>query len=190
LRELSARPSRQLEIEVAHHPVDDGRLLRVLLAEVGAIGADDVEQLQADGRHAPEMAGPRRPLQRSAELLDLDPGLEAVRVELLGGGCEEQVDPVLGGDRRVPRLVPWIPREVLAGAELRRVDERGGDDDVVLLPGRRDQGQMAVVEPAHGRDEPDGSPRTEPLQRRAQLGDGGDRPHRTASDSVAVASAR
>src|SRR5262245_5491103 len=49
----------EVEIEVANHPPQDCGLLRVLLAEVRALRADDVEQLQANGRDAAEVSGPR-----------------------------------------------------------------------------------------------------------------------------------
>ena len=70
MRDESASPSAsrtvgsdaqlELEVEVADHPADDLDLLRVLLAEVGASRADDVEELQADGRDGAEVAGAER----------------------------------------------------------------------------------------------------------------------------------
>ena len=67
MREESARPSAsrtgrhdadlELEVEVADELLDDRDLLGVLAPEVGALGADDREQLQADGRDAAEVAG-------------------------------------------------------------------------------------------------------------------------------------
>ena len=48
------------EVEVGRHPADQHQLLVVLLAEVGAVGADGAEQLGDDGQHAAEVPGPRR----------------------------------------------------------------------------------------------------------------------------------
>ena len=45
------------EVEVAGHAADHDRLLGVLLAEVGDVGADDVEELGDDGGDAAEVLG-------------------------------------------------------------------------------------------------------------------------------------
>ena len=45
---------------------EHGDLLRVLLAEVGALGPDDVEELEADGRDAAEVPGPDAAPSRTA----------------------------------------------------------------------------------------------------------------------------
>ncbi len=66
---------------------------------------DEVDELQADGRDSAEVAGPVLAFEDAAELLDLDPGLEARRVDLLGGGGEEDVDAFLLGEARVALLV-------------------------------------------------------------------------------------
>jgi hypothetical protein len=50
----------RVEGEVAHEAFDDERLLRVLLAEVGKVCADDVEEDGQDGGDATEVAGTRR----------------------------------------------------------------------------------------------------------------------------------
>jgi hypothetical protein len=44
-------------VEVLDHPSDHRQLLEVLLAEVGAAGTGDAEQLRHDGRDAIEMRG-------------------------------------------------------------------------------------------------------------------------------------
>jgi hypothetical protein len=65
----------------------------------------EVEELQADGGDAAEVAGAVLPLQDAAELLDLDPGLEAGRVDLLERRCEEDVRARVLSELRVARLV-------------------------------------------------------------------------------------
>ena len=50
--------------QVERHPADDHDLLGVLLAEVGVLGADEVEQDRDDRRHPVEVAGPGRSLER------------------------------------------------------------------------------------------------------------------------------
>src|SRR5205085_3615666 len=125
----------------------------VLLAEVGAIGTDEVEELETDRRHAAEMPGAILALENPAELFDVDPGLEAGRIELAGARREQDVDAGLGGERRVALLVPRIGGEVLSFAELRRVDEEAGDHEVVFVPRRAEEREVALVERAHRRYE-------------------------------------
>ena len=75
--------------QVAHHPLDHCDLLRVLLAEVGAGGPDEVEELQTDGGDTAEVAGPVLALEDRADLLDVHPGLEPIRVDLFRCRSEE-----------------------------------------------------------------------------------------------------
>ena len=85
------RADLDLEIEIADEPPDHGDLLRVLLPEVGALRADDVEELQANRRDAAEVAGAVVALEPARDPLHVDPGLEAGRVDLLRRGREEDV---------------------------------------------------------------------------------------------------
>ncbi len=101
------------------------------------------------------MPRPELAFQRFAELADVDPGSESLRVHLLGRGREEDVDARLLGELRVARFVPRVPVEVLAGPELGRVDEQAGDDDVVLGAGGLEQREVTRVKCAHRRDQAD-----------------------------------
>ena len=85
------------------------------------------------------------------------------RVDLLDRGRVDEVDAGLGGEPRVALLVARVAVEVLAVAELGRVDEEAHDDDVALLAGGAQQREMALVQEAHRRHQPD----------RAALGAGG-----------------
>ena len=58
-------------------------------------------------------------------------------------------------DRSVGFLIAWIALEVLCGAELGRVDEDRGDDDIVLAAGRFAERDVAGMERAHCGHEPD-----------------------------------
>ena len=174
----------EVEVQVADELLDDRGLLGVLLAEVGAIRPDDVEELQADRGHAAEMPRPELAFQLAAELSDVDPGSVAVRVHLLGRGREEDVDAGLLGELRIALLVARIAVEVLAGRELGRVHEEARDDDVILCPRGLEQRKVASVEGAHCGHEPDRPGAV------WQLGDRPDDPHRTASSAVASARVR
>src|SRR5439155_24784125 len=96
-------------------------------------------------------AGTVLALQDAAELLDLDPGLEAGRVDLLERRREEDVHARVLRELRVALLVARVAREVLACAELGRIDEQADDDLLVLRTGRPEQREMPFVEGAHRR---------------------------------------
>ena len=68
--------------EVAGHLADDHDLLGVLLAEVGVLRPDQVEQDRDDRRHAIEMARSRRAFERTRDRADRDDGVEARRIDL------------------------------------------------------------------------------------------------------------
>ncbi len=57
---------------------------------------------------------------------------------------------------RIPLQVAGVGVEILAGAELGRVHEDRHHDEAGQLPGPVHQRQVALVQRAHGRDEPDG----------------------------------
>ena len=147
------------EVEVAGHPPDNGRLLGVLLAEVGDVGADAVEELGDDGGDAAEVLGAAargvavEHLGQAAA--DLDRGGEAVGVDLLDRRRVDEVGPGLGGQAQVALLVARVALEVLAGAELGRVDEEAHHDHVALGAGGAQQREVALVQVAHRRHQAD-----------------------------------
>ena len=141
--------------EVARHLADHEELLRVLLAEVRAIGADEVEQDRDDRRDALEMARPGRALERLADRADADDRVEARRVDLVDRRREHDVGALLRGDLDVAVLVARVLLEVGGVAELARVHEDRDDGRRVLGPRATDQRAMALVQPAHGRHEAD-----------------------------------
>ena len=156
----------------------DGRLLRVLLAEVRALGLDDVEELEADGRDGAEVTGASGAF--GTRVLDVDPGTEAGGIDLGRARCEQDVDAFLLCDLGIARLVARIRGEVGCVAELGGVDEEGRDDELVLAARRAEERAMAVMQGAHRRHEPD---RAGELELR-------DRPHDLHVASATVAPAR
>jgi hypothetical protein len=126
---------------------------------------------------------PERPLEGTAELLHLDPGLEAGRVQLVRAGRKQDVDSGLASEARVSRFVTGVARQVLVARELSGIHEQAHDHEVRLLAGRAEEGEVAIVERPHGGNESDRVAGN--LRKRAmQLGDRSNRPH------GAVASAR
>ena len=135
---------RQLEVEVANHAADDRGLLRVLLAEVGAIGTDEVEELEADRGDGAKVAGAVRAFEPLRELRHLDPRLEA---------RADRARPRTGRRRRRRRPPRPSPDRPPRRADRRRgrrvspnwvgVHEQAHDHRLALLPRRAEQGEMA-----------------------------------------------
>ena len=161
------------DVEVAHHAPDHRQLLGVLLAEVGDVGLTVLKSLATTVVTPRKWLGPAPrgvAVEDLGQALDLDRGREAVGVDLLDRGRVDEVDAGLGGEPRVALLVARVALEVLAGAELGRVDEEAHDDHVALLAGGAQQREVPVVQEAHRRHQADraalGAGRR---QRRAQL---------------------
>ena len=145
--------------EVADELLHDRDLLGVLAAEERELRPDEVEELQADGRDAAEVAGPGVALEPHGGAGRLDPRREPRRVHLLGRRREDDVDAVLGGERRVALEVARVRVEIGRLRELRRVDEDARDDEVALGAGGAEERGVPLVERAHRRHEADRRPR-------------------------------
>ena len=169
------------EVEVGNQASDDDELLGVLLAEVGDIGQHRAQQLGDDRCDAAEVsAAPHGSLEAVGQSAEhLDARREAVGVKLGHRRREQQRAAGLGGQPRVLGLVARIAGQVGRLVELRGVDEQADDDQVALGGGPADQRQVALVQRAHGRHEPDraraGRARLRELL--TQLGDGAHDPH-------------
>ena len=144
-------------VEVLDHLADDLELLVILLAEIGAVGADDVEQLGHDGGDAGKMAGSHFALELPAERDDVDRGLDPARIHVLDAGSEEDIDLALLQHGAVAGEVTRIFGEILVGAELQGIDEKRGHDHVVLRAGARDELHVTVMQVAHCGNEADGA---------------------------------
>src|SRR6202042_1947849 len=79
------RDTRDLhaEVQVRGHLADERELLRVLLAEDRHIRTDYFEELQHDGQHAGEEAGPRAALQKPPDRAGVDADQRLRRVHLV-----------------------------------------------------------------------------------------------------------
>ena len=127
------------QAEVGDHLPDQHELLVVLLAEDRDVGPDQAEQLGHHGEHAAEVAGPDLALEHVRERSGLDGHrrlLGPARVDLLDGRGEDDVDALLLADLEVEVEGARVAVEVLAGAELERVDEHRGDHDPRPARGR------------------------------------------------------
>ncbi len=143
------------QVQVLHHPADDGGLLQVLLAEEGQVRLHQVEQLGDHRGHPAEMARTEPPAQGVAHGPHFDGRAEAGGIDLRRLGNEQDGHPQAQAQVLVPLQVPGIPGQVLPGAELGGVHEHRNHRGVA--PGRAlaDQGGVPFVQVAHGGDEAD-----------------------------------
>src|SRR5689334_12064295 len=133
------------------------------------------------------MAGAELAFEDSAELLGLYPGLEARRIQLLGGRDEEDVDAGFFREGGVAFLVARVRSEIFARPELGRVDEQAGDDDLVFLAGGTEEREMALVKGTHRRHETEGPS----ARREVKLPDRPNDPHgRVASARTSYSGSR
>jgi hypothetical protein len=144
------------EVEVGDHPPDEQQLLGVLLPEQRNLSAGQVQQLADHGEDAVEVAWSRLPLEHVAERAGIHPdGGVAVRVHLVGGGCEDQVDALALAELQVGVEGARVPRQVFARPELQRVEEQRHDDDGRTLAGLPHQGRVPLVQRPESHDHRD-----------------------------------
>ena len=105
------------------------------------------------------MAGPVLAFEHRAELLHLDPRLEARRVHLVDRGGEDEIDSRLGGDCVVAPLVPRVALRSAPTPNWVGIDEEAHHDRRAFVACGAEEGPVAVVERAHRRHEPDGAAR-------------------------------
>ena len=144
-------------VQVGDHLLHQRQLLVVLFAEDGVGAIRDVEQLVHHGQRPGEMPGPGGALQLVGQRPRLDRGAEPVGVHLAGVGREDEFAAdglelghvVVEGAR--------VGLEVLALAELQRVDEDRRDHHGTRqrLRGPH-QFEVPLVQGAHGGHEDDG----------------------------------
>jgi hypothetical protein len=107
-------------------------------------------------------------LEHRAQVGHFDPRLVPGRVHLLRRRGEHGVHAGLPGEVEIAGLVPRVAVQVGGLAELGGVDEEAHHDRVARLAGRLEQGEVAAVERAHRRHEPD-SPISEICERGAHV---------------------
>jgi len=128
------------EVEVADHVAEDGDLSSVLLAEVGAVGRDDVEEAGDDGGDSAKVARARGAVEAESDVSRVDEGGVSGRVDIGGGGREEEMDAC--GFQLAAVFVEGarVGFVVFAGRELGGVDEDGCGDEVTFCAGGGDEG--------------------------------------------------
>src|SRR5690606_39706659 len=110
-----------------------------------------------DGEHAGEEAGPGGAFEEVPAGAGVHGGeaVPATGVQLGLDGREHEVHALLGAEREVGVEGARVAVEVLAGPELERVDEDGGDHRVRDLAGFAQVRAVALVQRPHGGDDGD-----------------------------------
>ncbi len=143
------------KIEIGGHAADDGELLPILFPEQRDIGRDLVEQFGDDSGDAIEMPRPGGTAQRIRQPRHLHAGRGARRNHGSDVRRPEDGRARRRQQRRIGRLLPGIAIEILAHAELQRIDEDRHHDMVGAAPRGIDQRQMAGVQRPHRRHQRD-----------------------------------
>ena len=136
---------------------DDRYLLAVLLAEVGAVGAGDGEQLGYYRCYAAKVAGTGRAFHALGYCAGFNPGVKPVGIDFGRRRGEHQVGALRLQQLQVSLEGARVGGEVLVGSELRRVDEYGGGHGGVVRPRLPGEGEVTFVERAHGGNQAEGA---------------------------------
>src|SRR5205809_2430491 len=136
-------------IQVRHHAPDDCQLLHILFAEIGAVRADDVEQLQNNCCHSAEMSRPEFAAEMFAYPRNLRGGQLRDRVHFVRRWIENDVRTLLPANLQVLFQCSWISGVVLVWTELKRIDKNADDDDAAFPAGGSNQRFMTRMERSH-----------------------------------------
>ena len=85
----------------------------------------------------------------------LDERRMVLGIHLLVGGCEDHITAVRREQFQVVLERPRVFLKIFVRAELGRIDENRRDRHIALLLGLVDQGQVSIVQRAHGWNESD-----------------------------------
>ena len=137
------------QFQLGRHRLDHGDLLEILLPEVGACRAHDVEQAADDLRHTVEVSGARRTLHHLVDLPEIEnPGVflgiylfDRRHQHEIRAGLFQQAPVGLRGAGVVPQVVLVV--------ELRGVHEDAHDDRGVLPAGALHERAVARMQGAH-----------------------------------------
>ncbi len=150
-------------------------MLVVLLAEHRDVGLRLVEQLGDDRGDAGEMVWPEAILQtRRRRPGERHGGDETGGIHLLNRGREDEIRVDLRQPGAIGVEAARIAGEILMGTKLGGIDENRRDHPFGALTRRFDQREVAVMQRAHGRRQPDA------------LAGGASRPHESAQSGDCV----
>jgi hypothetical protein len=146
------------EVEVGDETSHDRELLVVLLAEQRQVWPGCRNELGDHGRHAVEVARPRRTFHRVGQTRDANGGRETVGVHRSCGRDEDDVDTGVVAHSEVVIERPWVVLEIATLAELQWIDEDRHHDDIGSSSCVADQLDVTLVQRSHRGDQCDGLP--------------------------------
>ncbi len=141
---------RDRQIEVGDEPPDDGELLRILFAEIGAVRLHHLKQLQHHGCDAAEVPWTEFPAEMVGQAADVDAALERLRIDLNRRRREHDIDAKVAAQCHVGVNRPRIARQIVLIVELQRIDEDRNDDHAAVAARLSDQRGMSGMQGAHG----------------------------------------
>src|SRR5262249_53465056 len=136
----------------------DLQLLIVLLSEVGAVRANQIEQLQNNRHHALEEARAVHPLHRVRRTLSLDSEPVSTRIKLRGSRHDHLVSSEVCEKRQIAIECTGVSLEILWIIELRWVYEDADNDDFIFSTTLLDQGSVSPMKGSHRGNEANTAP--------------------------------
>jgi len=115
--------------------LDQHHLLIILLAEIGRMRLDDIEELGDDSGNTGKMSRTDLALKLPADVRHIDNRQHRARIHVRHLGREQKVDAGILEKRRIPLEIARITRQILVGAELQRIDENRHHGHVVFSLG-------------------------------------------------------
>src|SRR5207248_9191373 len=112
-----------LEIEIAHHSLNNGQLLKILLAENGGIRRENVEQLRDHCANPAEVSGTRFAFQRTRQRNLFYERRPIVWIHLLDRRTKQKVDASGSAEFVVGFFRPWIALVIAARLKLERINK-------------------------------------------------------------------
>src|SRR6185295_14066085 len=109
------------------------------------------------GCHPAKMSGSRRAFKLFRESINRHISRETPGIHLFNRGSENVVYVVISQKSCVFGQIPGITFVVLSWSELCRINENGNNDNITHPAGFAHQTQMALVQCAHGGNQPNGS---------------------------------
>ena len=138
------------QVQVLHHRLDNGYLLPVLLAEVGALGLDNIEQTAHHLADTVEVAGPMGTLHHRRDGRILEMTLVGRGVHLLDRGRQHVVGTARLQQPAVGLQRARIVLQIVLVVKLRGIHKYRYDRDAVFLHTATYQRGMTLVKCSHG----------------------------------------
>ncbi|MNE16286.1 hypothetical protein D3C80_1092270 [compost metagenome] len=111
---------------------NDDELLKILLAKISSVRADNVEKLADNCCDACKMAGARLTFHLVAKCRHVHHGLHRARIHIRHRRCKKEIHICMAQQICVTFEITRILVEIFIGAELQRIDENRNDRDVIF----------------------------------------------------------